>query len=1576
MANVGNAHINITAGSQQAEKELTGFEGRIRRSSRLVKRVTDGMTGFRTTARDIKNMSQETQNMYNEMRVAQQKTRGNMMQFREQQIKVQYGYHKLAESAKEYQGTNAEFMDEIGKLGAQDKKIKDEMMKNNEHMKQSFFQSVGAMMARSSQASKIGDNFKKMGGIMNNANRPLLAIADKMDRIARAGTPAALALKQLGPTANMKDLNDRMMMITQGIMRFQGVALAAGIAAGIFYGALHKGAKKASAEYAGAWKGMVDSLKKVFEPLVEVFADLMTPVYKAIKFVADLVVEFQKANPVLTKLIAAFVVFVPLLTLILSPLAVGIGMWAGLQAAMAAMSPILAPLITGFASILGTVVLVSAGIVALGAAFIYLYKKSDDFRAFVNVLRDGIKVAFSAIYDYVDKAIKRIKEIASAIAEWEGFIPVLAGLVTAFSAYYTILGLVWARKKLILAVTKAYQAVVKLGIALQGGYTAAMIAFNAAGGGMKGVLAVLRAGMLKLNLAMVANPIGLVIALLAGLVVGLVIAYKRSETFRKIVDKAWLGIKKTAKSVFEWFTVELPKLAKRFYDWANKVYADTVGAMRKMRDNVIKFFIDLKNGADKAFTDMTQAIRSARDAVIKWVLDMVAKADKAYAGLIQSIRNVRDAVVKWFKEMVNQANQLFEKTNVAIRRVRDAIVNGFKKAWEIAKDVAFKATKFIVQLLVDVVKTYVYIFKNWRPLLKKGIDALWNVVKKGFKAIAGFISQTWSSIVNGSKSLGKRFVSAMRSGWSSFINTFKKWMKSLKDSVVNAFVTIVKFYRELPGRMKKAMAATWKTFSSWIALKYKKFIEDTRKIISFVVKYFRDLAGRMKSALSSTWSKFTNWIAQKYKKFREDTSKLINFIIKYFKDLPGRMRTAIASTWSKFLRWYVSKILDMRKKMIDFGKYIVKLFKDLSGRIATAFRSTWKKVKDVFNAITKYIRDKVSSTFKTVVDWAKKLPGRIGSAIRSAAKATYNAVASLASGMMKRMNDTFAKIVKGAKALPGKIGTGIKNMKDKALNGVISMTNSLLGGMGKAVNGLVSGINGILSKLEIKDRIPKWKVPKYAQGTEGHPGGPAILGDGGGRELFRTPDGTTALSPATDTLYNLPKGTTVLSAEKTRKFLGKVPRYAKGVGDFFSDSMDWAKAKYNGAKSKATDVKDFFKKQVKDIMDFASNPSKLVNMMVEKLGLKMPSGKGIGKIAGGGMNFLIKEARNFIKSKFDMFMGDGSGGVNVFKGLTKTQGFGKAGGGNGYFHHDGVDYAGPIGSFIKSVTGGKVSFAGMTTGGYGGGFGNLVKVKQGIYEHFYGHLQKVIAQSGQPVTAGQTLLGTLGSTGNSTGPHVHYEVRKNGTPVDPMPFLTGKKLGGNLSSWIRKAMSLAGVKGDNWMSGLMTIAKHESGGNPNAVNDWDSNARAGIPSKGLMQTIGPTFSAYMKKGYGNIMNPVDNTIAAINYIKSRYGSISNVPGVIARRLGQPYVGYETGGFIHKQQTILAGEGNKREVVVPLQNKRYMQPFADAVAAGMGGQNGGVVFEQVNNIHTAKMTPGQVALEIKKQSQRAAREWNI
>ena len=105
---------------------------------------------------------------------------------------------------------------------------------------------------------------------------------------------------------------------------------------------------------------------------------------------------------------------------------------------------------------------------------------------------------------------------------------------------------------------------------------------------------------------------------------------------------------------------------------------------------------------------------------------------------------------------------------------------------------------------------------------------------------------------------------------------------------------------------------------------------------------------------------------------------------------------------------------------------------------------------------------------------------------------------------------------------------------------------------------------------------------------------------------------------------------------------------------------------------------------------------------------------------------------------------------------------------NGYSHfHTGLDYGLPLGTPIDAAAGGTVVAAGWDTTG----FGNRVIVDHdnGV-RTLYGHLQKVEVQPGAVVTAGQE-IGLSGSTGNSSGPHLHFGVEKDGQWVDPTPYL-------------------------------------------------------------------------------------------------------------------------------------------------------------------------------------------------------------
>ncbi|MFF8967717.1 transglycosylase SLT domain-containing protein [Streptomyces sp. NPDC014995] len=100
----------------------------------------------------------------------------------------------------------------------------------------------------------------------------------------------------------------------------------------------------------------------------------------------------------------------------------------------------------------------------------------------------------------------------------------------------------------------------------------------------------------------------------------------------------------------------------------------------------------------------------------------------------------------------------------------------------------------------------------------------------------------------------------------------------------------------------------------------------------------------------------------------------------------------------------------------------------------------------------------------------------------------------------------------------------------------------------------------------------------------------------------------------------------------------------------------------------------------------------------------------------------------------------------------------------------------------------------------------------------------------------------------------------------------------NLDGWIRESLDVMkkhGIPGS--YEGIHRNIMRESSGNPKAINDWDINAINGVPSKGLLQVIPPTFKAYHVPGTSwNIYDPVANITAACNYAADRYGSMDNV----------------------------------------------------------------------------------------------------
>lgn len=98
--------------------------------------------------------------------------------------------------------------------------------------------------------------------------------------------------------------------------------------------------------------------------------------------------------------------------------------------------------------------------------------------------------------------------------------------------------------------------------------------------------------------------------------------------------------------------------------------------------------------------------------------------------------------------------------------------------------------------------------------------------------------------------------------------------------------------------------------------------------------------------------------------------------------------------------------------------------------------------------------------------------------------------------------------------------------------------------------------------------------------------------------------------------------------------------------------------------------------------------------------------------------------------------------------------------------HTGLDLAAPTGTTIKAAASGKVTFA-----GYKGSYGYMIKIEcDNGFEMWYAHCSKLYVSAGVRVSAGDKIA-AVGSTGNSTGSHLHFEIRKNGKALNPQNYM-------------------------------------------------------------------------------------------------------------------------------------------------------------------------------------------------------------
>ncbi|MFS1032957.1 transglycosylase SLT domain-containing protein [Enterococcus casseliflavus] len=768
------------------------------------------------------------------------------------------------------------------------------------------------------------------------------------------------------------------------------------------------------------------------------------------------------------------------------------------------------------------------------------------------------------------------------------------------------------------------------------------------------------------------------------------------------------------------------------------------------------------------------------------------------------------------------------------------------------------------------------LFKSIRPILKNVGDGLEWLYKNVLLPLASFFIEDY---------VPKYFdmFSAALEVLNQVIEMFKPIFKWFWDVVIVPLSQVAKFLilTQLDALTKGL------EFLAGVLEKVANAVKNPKKAIGELKDVIDEKFGSIMTFVSDTWGNVQKWTSDTWnnakKTVTEKASDIWNSVSSRWSDIKKNTK----ETWDTFTTDVSNKA---RTAKDNASNRLQELRNNVSDR--------WNNVKS--NTVERWneIRDKVSTSAE--------------SAREKASTAISNLKTSMGGSfdtMKTNASEAFEKITGWATGLGEKIGKGLGDGAKKVKEGAGKIFNGMVGVIGKGVNGVISGINWVLSKVGAGDSaLKKWTIPTYAKGTGYHPGGPALVNDGLGsnyQEAYRTPDGRTGIFPAQRNLMvNLPKGTSVLSGPKTAAMYG-VPAYANGVGE-------WLKEKWDGAKEIAS-----------DIWSYASNPKKLLNAAISKFVNLKGAVEPALSMAKGSVGTIAEGSYEWFKSKFDAGYEaqnssfDGSMGnwgvykylydiarktVDRYPGMRITSGF-RPGDPHSHGKHQAIDVAYPA-----SMNGSSKYFAPANW----------------VFDNFASKVAYVITQGKVRDRKGMSGTGSSGSwvrwPQNDHYDHLHINGSLGASDIDKNASFGASggaavagQYGSSVERWrstVNSALNKLGIYSLANANRTLYQMKTESNGNPNAINNWDINAKNGTPSKGLMQVIDPTFRAYARSPYNkNIWDPMSNILASMRYALSRYGSLA------AAYRG---VGYENGGLVTQDGLYRMGEGNKKEMVIPLE----------------------------------------------------------
>ena len=1070
--------------------------------------------------------------------------------------------------------------------------------------------------------------------------------------------------------------------------------------------------------------------------------------------------------------------------------------------------------------------------------------------------------------------------------------------------------------------------------------------FSLFNGGIKSVLPKIGQLLTKIPLlgsafTLLTGPVGIVIGVIAALTAGIVYLWKTNDTFRNFVINAWNSIKDSAIAVFGFI----------------KPYI--VNIWDGIKNSSIAIWNMMKNNAQITWNAIKFAILHPIQS-LKLVLTAIWTAIRTSSLITWNA--IKNGIVVIVKVLVN-----------SIRNSFNGLKAFFTMLWNFIKNNSIRAWLAIKNGVLAIIRNFVTLSKHNFAVLKGFLSALWTSIKNtaiklwtalkiGVLTIIRVLVSTARNILN----TLKNFITRL---WQSIKAISIRIWTAIKNGVINAIKGMYNGVRKILANLKAFITRTWTAIKNTTVKLAKGLSAGVKNAFNSLSTVTRSIFNKLKAFMSNVWRSIKNTTVKLAKSLWSGVKAIWNALSRFTRSVFNKLKNFMSSVWR------------------NIKNTTVRLAKALWSGVKNTFNSLYNGTKRIFNKLKNFMSNIWRNIKNTTVRLAKSLWSGVKSTWNSLSNGTrniFNKVKSFMSNTWRSIKNTTVNMAKGlwnsVRRIFNNMNSGLKNIIGKIKGHITGMVNAVKSGLNK----LIEGVNWVGDKLGMGKQIVKpiklstgtGKASSYVSNGKINQDTMAVVGDkgrgngtGGFRhETITYPNGKSVITPATDTLAYLPKGSTVESGAQTQASFsaGTLPKFSIGtfaskllgggkkpkkhkkdddlVGDVAQKTKDGVKAMtgkvveggkavVGSALNTAKKGKDWLSNKIGDVLDWIEKPKKLLEKVFEGFGISMAS-FGIPKSAELPFNLMkgmfkkLKEgAVNKVKEWFEEAGGGDGGYIDLSKGINfgfaPTAAAARAAGYPFARPHYGLDI-----NYKHDKVYSTMSGTARTFNGWSGGFGRHVEITNGNLKSIYGHLHKLAFNGTKKVRPG-TLLGVSGgdpredgqNAGSSTGLHLHYEMQRNGRAFDPTKWLKthngGGKSGGAPKAGIKWAPQ---IKKALRMNGLPTTPAYvnawarqidsESSGNPRAVQGGYVDANTGgNEAKGLVQVARKTFNSMKFPGHGNVFNPLDNLLAGIHWAKYKYGK--NMLSVIGHGHG-----YATGGLIKNAGWYNIAEGGYPEWIIP------------------------------------------------------------